>query len=611
MKGLRIFRVLSGLTLFASLLTLPVVAKAQTRTPARFDANRFEPAERGSDWFVLDSLDFRGGARPAFGITAQYAHRPLEIYDQTAGVRSEGTSQVAPIRNQLMLHPGLSFVLANRIRLGATLPVQLIGEGQDGVRKDYEYRAPERSVSVGDLRLAADVRIFGEYGDNFTLSAGLRGYVPIGDQKSYLSDGEHLRLSPRVQIAGIGGPFHYAAYLGVNFRDIKSFGEETIGHELSYGLAAGFAVLHHRLLIGPEIFGATTLSRGQAWKHYTSPVEGLLGAHWLDGSGRFGGGVGVGFNDAYGAPDVRAVLGFEFFPYKPIDKDGDGIEDKDDACRTEPGVKSDDHEKNGCPAEAAAPGDKDHDGVADNVDACPDTAGSKNADPAKNGCPLPPSPTDKDGDGIADADDACADVAGVASTDPKKNGCPADKDGDGIVDSEDACVDVAGVKSSDAKQNGCPVDPDRDKDGVPNAEDACPDAAGPKNSDPEKNGCPMAALQNGVIKIREQVKFKTGSAEIEPGKDSEEILLAVEKVLKDHPEIKKLRVEGHTDNKGNAKTNQKLSADRAAAVVKWLVKRGIEGARLSSAGFGQERPIQSNDTEDGRRHNRRVEFHVE
>lgn len=57
--------------------------------------------------------------------------------------------------------------------------------------------------------------------------------------------------------------------------------------------------------------------------------------------------------------------------------------------------------------------------------------------------------------------------------------------------------------------------------------------------------------------------------------------------------------------------NKKLSGDRAASVVKWLAGHGIDKTRLSSSGFGQEKPIDSNATEDGRRQNRRVEFHIE
>ena len=240
----------------------------------------------------------------------------------------------------------------------------------------------------------------------------------------------------------------------------------------------------------------------------------------------------------------------------------------------------------------------------------------KTNDPATNGCPAKvvavPTPSDRDGDGILDADDACPDVKGVKTDDPKTNGCPPpppDRDGDGIIDAEDACPDVKGLKTSDPKTNGCPPDLDRDKDGIPNDDDACPDTPGPKNSDPKKNGCPAAAVVGDQIKILDQVKFATASAVILP--ESETILNAVLKVLTDHPEITKVRVEGHTDNVGPAGYNKNLSALRANSVMTWLVKRGIDKSRLSAQGFGMERPIDSNAAEPGRKNNRRVEFHIE
>ena len=106
------------------------------------------------------------------------------------------------------------------------------------------------------------------------------------------------------------------------------------------------------------------------------------------------------------------------------------------------------------------------------------------------------------------------------------------------------------------------------------------------------------------------MKFKTGSAQI-TGTDSEETLEAVRSVLTAHSEIKKVRVEGHTDNRGAAKMNQKLSAARAASVVKWLVAHGIKADRLTSQGFGFERPLVPNDSDEGRTKNRRVEFHIQ
>ena len=257
------------------------------------------------------------------------------------------------------------------------------------------------------------------------------------------------------------------------------------------------------------------------------------------------------------------------------------------------------------PEDQRLPADRDNDGILDAEDACPDVPGIKTDDPKTNGCP-----PDRDHDGILDAEDACPDVPGVKTDDPKTNGCPPDRDHDGIVDAEDACPDVPGVKTDDPKTNGCPPDPDRDKDGITNEQDACPDAPGPANADPKKNGCPQAAVVGKQIVILEQVKFATGSAKILPASDG--ILNAVLKVLSDHPEIKHVRIEGHTDNVGAARDEQ--DAEQPAARRRsstWLVKHGVDASRLSSEGFGMERPIDTNDTAEGRQNNRRVEFHIE
>lgn len=185
---------------------------------------------------------------------------------------------------------------------------------------------------------------------------------------------------------------------------------------------------------------------------------------------------------------------------------------------------------------------------------------------------------------------------------------PPDRDGDKIVDSEDACPDAAGEPSEDPARNGCPLPVDRDGDGIVDGEDACPDAAGLPNADPTKNGCPIVRIEGGQIRIREQVKFKTDSARIL--KESDYILTAVIKILRENPEITKVRVEGHTDTQGKHAHNQKLSQRRAASVVKWLVKHGLEKQRFSSVGYGQDRPIATNQTEEGRHENRRVELHI-
>jgi outer membrane protein OmpA-like peptidoglycan-associated protein len=81
-------------------------------------------------------------------------------------------------------------------------------------------------------------------------------------------------------------------------------------------------------------------------------------------------------------------------------------------------------------------------------------------------------------------------------------------------------------------------------------------------------------------------------------------------LLKANPTIKKMRIEGHTDNRGDAAMNLDLSKRRAASVRTWLVEHGIESGRLESEGYGLTRPIQTNDTDEGRAANRRVEFKI-
>jgi len=250
------------------------------------------------------------------------------------------------------------------------------------------------------------------------------------------------------------------------------------------------------------------------------------------------------------------------------------------------------------PAPPAA--DADGDGIPDKEDACAAIPGIRTSDPLTNGCP------DRDADTIPDHQDACPDVKGERTNNPRTNGCPPDRDDDGVFDFEDACPELKGTRTHDPKTNGCPAD--TDADGILDNEDACPKLAGPRNQDPKKNGCPLVIVTDKEIKITEQVKFKFNSAELETVSD--EILGAVKGVLEAHAEIKKVRVEGHTDNVGKPAYNKDLSRRRAASVVKWLAAHGVNDKRLVAAGFGQEEPVDSNDTDTGRANNRRVAFTI-
>ena len=110
-----------------------------------------------------------------------------------------------------------------------------------------------------------------------------------------------------------------------------------------------------------------------------------------------------------------------------------------------------------------------------------------------------------------------------------------------------------------------------------------------------------AIMKDGQVAL--DIRFDTGKATIRP--ESAGILQTVESLLRDHPELK-LRIEGHTDSSGTPDGNQTLSEARAQAVLKNLVARGTDPSRLVAKGYGQDKPVADNNTEEGRARNRRV-----
>jgi len=260
----------------------------------------------------------------------------------------------------------------------------------------------------------------------------------------------------------------------------------------------------------------------------------------------------------------------------PADRDADGVYDRDDKCPDVAGIA----DNMGCPS------DRDKDGIIDNDDKCPDLAGIA----ANQGCPA-----DRDADGVFDTEDRCPDVAGVAAN----KGCPADRDGDGVYDRDDKCPDLAGLVTN----MGCPSD--RDKDGVYDKDDRCPDVPGIAAN----KGCPaMKEAEQKVMSVSvKNINFKTGSAVLTAG--SYKILDQVADILKKY-DYYSVSIEGHTDNVGNDANNLKLSQNRAKACYDYLIKKGVSAARLSNAGFGETRPIGSNETAAGKLANRRVEFNL-
>lgn len=326
------------------------------------------------------------------------------------------------------------------------------------------------------------------------------------------------------------------------------------------------------------------------------------------------------------------------------DRDSDGVPDQLDACPDMPGPV----EKQGCP-------DTDGDGLVDNKDACPEEAGPEET----MGCP------DKDGDGTPDKDDNCPDKAG------NLQGCP-DMDSDGVADDEDDCPEEAGPADNngcpkdmesnentnfdtgentasdapDSDRDGTPDDqdmcpdefgpaltkgcPDTDGDGVADKDDRCPNQPGPYTGCPDTDGdgimdaddrCPdqPGMITNGGCpelerEVQEVLDFAMRAVQFETGKAtlkavSYDVLDQIAAIMERYPGYK-LRISGHTDNVGARSNNQILSEERAESCYEYLISAGVDPARITHTGYGESRPIASNNTAEGKSLNRRVEFEL-
>jgi outer membrane protein OmpA-like peptidoglycan-associated protein len=210
--------------------------------------------------------------------------------------------------------------------------------------------------------------------------------------------------------------------------------------------------------------------------------------------------------------------------------------------------------------------------------------------------PQPP-PADSDHDGVPDASDRCPNTSTGAVVDAF--GCTLDSDGDRVPDFSDRCPNTPAGATVNA--SGCPLD--SDGDGVLDGLDVCPDT--PANTKVDARGCLVLFEPNRRSLVLQDVHFAHGKAEILP--DSRSILNAVAASLRANPDVR-VMVEGHTSSVGTRDVNLQLSLARANAVRDYLTGRGIAADRLEADGFGPDRPVASNATEEGQAKNRRVEL---
>ncbi|WP_254614900.1 OmpA family protein [Myxococcus sp. CA056] len=474
---------------------------------------------------------------------------------------------------RLDAHLLFAYQLHERLELGIDLPFTLLqGDNFNLLRDaldapDFPGAAGVSRTTLGDIRLVPRIHLLDR--EKFPVGLSLIAEVraPTGDADSFTGERGFVfapRLAAEQRFDVLPIPIRVVGNAGVKLRKHAQYLNLLVDDELTLGAGIigelpnmgrftdvqATAEMH----LGTPLVRPFNFDQSDSLK---TPWELLVGARakiWGNWGLELNVGRGLNLTTGYGREALRVMFGLRY-DERFQDSDGDNVPDVRDRC----------------PNEA-----EDKDGFQDS-----------------DGCPDP----DNDGDGVVDGEDSCPDVKGLK----ERKGCPeVDTDGDGITDEFDKCPDKPGPKDYD----GCP---DTDGDEVPDNEDDCPEQFGP----PENNGCPFDSppyvfVESDRIRIKGNVLFETGSAVIQ--KRSYPLLDEVATVLRKNPTLGPVLIEGHTDNRGSRQLNMGLSDKRARSVLEYLVSKSIDRKRLSSEGFGFDRPIATNDTALGRAKNRRVDF---
>jgi outer membrane protein OmpA-like peptidoglycan-associated protein len=556
----------------------PAAAEAQTKT---FTVDRIYVAGAPDDGLGIWRPEMGGTTRLFGQFGLGLAINPLRSDNFVDDLNKEETLEGHPLTSQFIGYFNAGAQIKDRLSLQASFPLIFYQSGNPTTNNPVDERLqlkPKQAVDLKpvapmDLRLEARVLVFRNEPKTFKLGILGAVYIPTGNKFSFAGDGKVGALF------GLGAEYDAKKYVaalnvGVRIRPFANLHELNVSHEFTYGLGGYIPIQQDRIRVGLELFGATgidpgrsfppgatedakdqTQNRKNAGDLDTSPLEwNLNGRMFLTKTKQVHVGMGVGSRlDGGYSPDFRAVATIGgFFGVKDTDIQSPGFVYVDDTL------------------------DTDRDGIPDNIDMCPNDPEDHKGPNPNDGCPQLP---DRDNDGIPDVSDKCPDQA---------------EDFDKVDD-----------------RDGCPED-DADKDGIADAVDKCPKEPGESSEEPEKNGCPHYIRRisgSAEIQIMKQVEFKFDSYVLLPV--SSLILDEVVRLLQVNPEIKLVSVEGHTDNQGSDAYNDKLSKERAKAVVDYLIKKGgISPTRLTSSGFGSTKPLMTNETDEGRAKNRRVEFHI-
>jgi OOP family OmpA-OmpF porin len=543
----------------------------------------------------VDSLSFIRLTDTAVGPAGSWSWRATQSYAQDLLVWTDFLGVSTPIVANLIQADLAATYSFGRARVGVGAPVVL---------RSFGGSSPD-VTGLGDLTLDGKLRLLeGEVG----LSASARAFLPtstVGAPLAGSLGGEaELGLDRRV-----GARWLVAGAAGLIVRDSQDYENVAWGNQAHLGLGAAYTA-GPALVLTAELDALVVIE--SADRPDGRPMEALLGAHVGLDRLTLRPAVGVGLGDAPGVPAARFVLAVVSKP--AADRDGDGVLDAVDACA-------------GAPEDVDAY--RDEDGCPEPTDLTVDVVDS-------DGQPVAGATWSGGGRSGAAGETAAFDAgparftAGAVAVDavvppgppttlritlPAPRGALAVS----VVDEEGQPITVAawsaaGPTAVEARAPGTASLRPGSYTLQATAAGFTP-AAGAAVVELDGTTTAVltlrrarAAVQADRIDIKDSVYFETNKAVILP--QSYALLDEVAALLAQHPELLRVRVEGHTDSRGAAADNERLSQARAEAVVAYLVKGGVAAARLDAVGFGESKPLVRELDEQGRARNRRVDFFV-
>ena len=592
-----------------------------------FDIRHFRPSSDAHQYFAVPSASTLRHLQMGISLWGLYENDPFVLRGDDYNGRyvhplvvAGGDTGDAPVDNRFIGNVQVGIGFADRVSISVDLPLVF---WQSGYRMDAFYE-PEVEPTymlesgMGDFSIQPKLLLLDRDKHPIGLAFQMPVSFPSSPKQSFLGE-NGTTLTPTGILEFSDGPIRSKEYrirasvfASYHVRPGGYILEDTeppiaIGNEMIFGGAIGLKPFNFLEIVGEII------------SHNKKDLQGLPTATTIESNGgikihsgrhialNFGG--GGTFVRSVGTPDYRATFSVVVAPDldpNVRDPDQDGIPSVLDEC---PGIAEDVdkfQDDDGCPDY-----DNDQDGLRDEIDQCPMEQEDKDGFQDEDGC----ADTDNDQDGVVDRFDRCPTQAENKNGYLDNDGCPdtkqsySDTDYDEIPDNEDQCPfkpeDLDNFEDSD----GCP-DLDNDQDGVPDEIDQCANSREVYNGVDDADGCPDQSarirVEKDSIKIAEKIFFDFGLSTIKP--ESYGLLDELASVILAYPELQKIHVEGHTDNIGSAESNLALSKDRAISVRKALVDRGVEADRLAAFGYGEKRPVATNETDEGREQNRRVEF---